>query len=297
MKPFNEIIKENSLLNSQNVQKLLVAHGLLGIMRSTYSLLNSDSGTLGKQLNIGNLVSNFLTVASNKISSIQDTAQKSEMEFLLINLAENILWEYIIKNNCQRQIIIQQIEEAIRTTCQQCKFKLGPYEKLLMYIVQCFSIGFDLKRNRIIINTRVVGKCHTIHWLDKGKLFILSDILMKKEYIKSSKDLYAFFQPSNTVCIVQCNPEKKYHIAYLIHRLFTEDYASIRGNKGFFCCVEMVFTDMEGNHFKKDSLKKISSKICKEKERYLPIRKEVDRIITRITRRTNDYRSTIDLPN
>ena len=262
-------------------------YGLLEIIQSTYSLLKSDSCKPEEHLNIGNLVSNFLTVTSNKISLIKDVTQESEIEFLLINLSENILWEYMINKACRRQIITLQIEEAIRTTCQQCKYKLEPYEKLLTYTVFCLSPGIDKNGNRIKFKITNAGICHTIHWLDKGKLSELLDILKKMNYIKSTQELYAFFQPSNHGVIVRWNAEKKYHLAYLLHRLFNEKYARIKGNKGYFTCAEMMFIDMDGKPFKKDSLRKISSRICKEKDKYLDVRNEMDGILLKINNGTN----------
>jgi hypothetical protein len=287
MKQFEEIIREYQLLYSTKVRKLLETHDLLNIMHSTCTLLSSGSGNPGEQLNISSLVSNFITITSGRISSIQCDSQKSKMEFILISLSEKILMEYMIKNSSQQKIIIPQVEEAIRTTCKQCNYNFGPFEKLLKYKVQSIALGFDKKENGIKIKTDNTGKCRSIHWLDKGKLFELIDLLKRKKYIKRKKEMFAFFQTPTNGLIVHCCTEKKYHIAYLLYRLFNENYARITGNRGFFCCAELMFTDMEGRPFKRNSLRKISSKICKDKERYSHIRKEVDSIISRITKGTN----------
>jgi len=287
MKPFNEIIKEYQLLNSAKVQELLETHDLLDIMQNTHLLLNLDSFKLGKRLNISSLVSNFLTISSARISSIQSEMQKTKVEYTLINLSEKILKEYIRKNYRYQRVIISQIEEAINTTCNQCRYDFGPYQKLLKYKMQSIKIKLDktIKGSNTKVENTARGR--SVYWLEKGKLYELVDILKKKKYIISTIDLFNFFQPSNNGIIVQWNPEKKYHMAYLLYRLFNENFARIRGNRGYFSCAEMMFSEIGGKPFKRNSLKKISSKICKEKERYSLVRKEVDAIITKITKRTN----------
>jgi len=115
-----------------------------------------------------------------------------------------------------------------------------------------------------------------IYWLKKGNLFELVDILKKKKYIRKRKELFDLFQSPLFDIKVHWNREKKYHLAYLLYRLFNEDYIRITGNRGYFCYAEWVFCDMEEKPFKKNSLKKISSKITIEKDKYSHVSKEVD---------------------
>lgn len=282
MKSFEEIIKEHPLINNTTLKKTLESNDLLEMMQNTHMQLASSLNKPRKKLNIRSLILNILKVSSNKIMSISCNKQKSKIEFILISLSEIILREYIIKNVNQQQMIIPQIEEAIKITCNKCNYNLVPYEKLLKYKLQSLSISFDKKKDKKRIKTDSTEKCRSIYWLEKGKLFELVYILKKKNYIKSKKDLFAFFQSPKPGIIVQCNAKKKYHIAYLLYRLFNENYVCITGNKGYFCCAEMMFYDYEGNPFKRNSLKKISSKIFKNKEKYLHVRKEIDAIISKI---------------
>jgi hypothetical protein len=277
MKPFNEVIKEYRLINNVKVKELLESHDLLDIMQSTYSLL-SLSVKSKKLINISSLVSNFITISSDKISAIQCDEKKLKMEYILISLSEIILREYVIKNNARQHLIIPQIEGAIRTTCMQCNLDIKPFEKLLKYKVQSMPV---IDKKRIRSNGDSESNC-SIYWLEKGRLFELIDILNKKKYIKSKKEMFAFFLPQKAGVLVRCNIDKKYHIAYLLYRLFNENYARVTGNRGYFCYAEMMFRDMDGKPFKSNSLKKISSRICKNKEKYSHICLEVDAIISKI---------------
>lgn len=287
MKPFDEIIKEYPLVNSSKIKKILVANELYDIMQSTYSILSVECKENNNHFNFGSIVSNFVNLSSNKISAIHCKDQKKKIEHITLYLSEKFLMEFLVKIGKHPREIFPQIEEAIRTTCKQCNYSFLPYEKLFNYKEQSLLIKFDNEKDgsSVIIDKKI--KCCSIHWLEKGKLFELVDILKKNKYIRRKKDLFAFFQSFNEEINVQWNKEKTYHMTYLLYRLFNENYARITGNRGYFRYAEMKFSDMEGIPFKPNSLKKISSKINTEKEKYSQIRKEVDGIIKRITKETN----------
>src|SRR5271157_3800032 len=94
-------------------------------------------------------------------------------------------------------------------------------------------------------------------------------------------------QERRVVCFFPVIGKKKYYMAYLLYRLFNENFAHIKRNRGYFRCAEKMFSDMAGKPYKLNSLKKISYKINKEKSKYLHVTKEVDSIIMKISTGTN----------
>jgi len=289
LKSFIDIIKEYPLLNKAKVLRLLKYYDLFDILHSTYSLLNQGSGKVNEQINWGCLSSNFLTISYNKISSITPQSQRKKMESITLFLAERLVLEYLSKNSTNKRFILSQIEGTITTTCLQCKIDFLPYEKLLQYKLENLEMALIKSEKRLIVHIVDSEKYYSIKWLKKGRLFELVDILFNKKYIKRKRDVFAFFQLSkdNGKIIVHLSMDKKYQFVHLLYRLFNENFASITPDKGYFCCAEEIFRDMDEKPFKPNSFKKISSKINKDKEKYMLVVKEVDEIIKKITIGTN----------
>lgn len=283
MKPLIQILKEYQPAKDVDIQELLATHNLFDLVKTTYELLNVDSHKSESSSNLGCLVSNFITISSDRVSSIQSKSQKKKIEYILVGISEKILEEYLCINSNKFHIVIPQIYEAIRTTCTQCNFDFVPYEQLLNFRVQ--QILFKYEKEKIKSKRRnkhsVIGR--SVVWQDKGKLFELADILKKKRIINRKEDLFILFQTIKPSVIVRINPEKKYFMTYLLSMLFKENFVRMIGNKGYFRYAEDMLTDMEGIPFKRNSLKKISSKIHNDKIKYFHVCKEVDAIINKIS--------------
>ena len=116
-------------------------------------------------------------------------------------------------------------------------------------------------------------------WAEKGKLCELVDILFKKKFIKTKKEFFALFEKHSTIAKVKWNADMKYHLAYLLYRLYKEKHFIMIGNKGYFKYAEEHFLDFNGTPFKKNALKNIKLKILNNKEDYVFICRDVDDII------------------
>jgi hypothetical protein len=120
-------------------------------------------------------------------------------------------------------------------------------------------------------------------WAEKGKLYELVDILFRMKFIKSKNDFFSLFEKPELTTMVKWNPAKKYHLAYLLYRLYEEKHFVMIGNKGYFKYAEDHFTDFKGTPIKKNALKNIKLKILNNKDDYAFICSEMDQIIARIT--------------
>ena len=106
--------------------------------------------------------------------------------------------------------------------------------------------------------------------------------LKQRQFIRRKKDLFALFDQPHETLTVQWNAAFKPHLAYLLYRLFSEGYCTIRGSKGYFAYAEKHFTDFEGNPITPDTLKKLSSKMNKQQKRYADVIQEVEEILNNL---------------
>jgi hypothetical protein len=118
-------------------------------------------------------------------------------------------------------------------------------------------------------------------WTGKWKLFEFVYILKKKKYIKSKSEFFALFDDDAHEVKVRWNPDKKYHLAYLLYRLYQEKYIILVGGKGYFKYVEEHFVDYNETSFKRNALKNIKLKILNNIKDYAFICKEVETIIAK----------------
>jgi len=103
--------------------------------------------------------------------------------------------------------------------------------------------------------------------------------LKKRGFVKRKKDLFDLFANPYEGLQVKWDKKRKSHLAYLLHRLFTNGYCCIRGSKGYFAHAEKHLVDIEGNGFSKSTLRKLSSKINKNQKAYQDVIAEVEGIL------------------
>lgn len=286
-KTFNNILNSYSIRERNTLKKILVQHDLLGILLNTHILISVDRKNISTQFNLSSLVSSLLIFIITKLNSIKDKEQKSKVEFYVISLAEKILHEYLRSSKESQQIIIAQICVAIKKTCKQCNFDFAPYSNLFNHKIQSLLLVNISNVTTSCQSINHNNRCHSIHWAENGKLFELIDLLKLKGYIVNKKEVFVFFQSFKIGIKVHWNDGKKYHLAYLLYRLFSENYVIISGNKGYFSCAEKVFCGLDGKPFKNNSLRKISSKINQDKVRYKPVIQAIDDIMKKISKGTN----------
>jgi len=124
-------------------------------------------------------------------------------------------------------------------------------------------------------------KCILI-WHDKGDLKELIYILVKEGYIRSKRELDNLFRNPLHCAKVRWNGEKLYHLAYLLYCLRRRKYIIVTIGKGYFTYAERYFTDFERKDLKQNTLKRMSSRVNKEKTRFAYVRKDIDKILKEI---------------
>jgi hypothetical protein len=125
-------------------------------------------------------------------------------------------------------------------------------------------------------------------WTNKGSLDLLACILYSKGYILSKKEFQNLFLNPGNCTKVRWNGNKLAHLAYLLYRLYKEEFIIINGNKGYFVYAENHFTDFDSFPFKKNVLKKLCWRVNNDESRYAFIRAEIDEIISYISKQQKE---------
>jgi hypothetical protein len=142
----------------------------------------------------------------------------------------------------------------------------------------------NLRNQELTVTLAGAQKVQKYVWLTKGNLPELVDILLKNNYIKSKKEFFDLFLKPDEIQAIRWNKDKKQHLALLLNRLFSEGYAKIEGNKGYFSFAEKHFASFEKVPFALNSLKKLSSLIAKNPDSYVAAINEVSDIMKQISR-------------
>lgn len=122
----------------------------------------------------------------------------------------------------------------------------------------------------------------SLKWTGKGNLDFLTYELKKRNWIKSRNNFNFLFKDNVSDIKVLWHSRYKYELAYLLFKLKEEGFIQPVNSKGYFRIAEKQIVDFSGNPFRKNSLKKISSKISSDTERYADITKEVNNVIKKL---------------
>lgn len=121
-----------------------------------------------------------------------------------------------------------------------------------------------------------------LKWTDKGNLEELVDVLLKRGYLRSKKELFKLFNNPGAKDMVRWNRDKLEYLALLIYRLYNEKYFIITKSKGYFLYAERHFADFNGKKMKRKELKNLSYEVNADKRRYSYVHKEIKEIIALI---------------
>lgn len=88
---------------------------------------------------------------------------------------------------------------------------------------------------------------------------------------------------------VHWDMNNKYELAHLLYSLKEKDFIRIIHNKGYFTIAESHIVGNKGEVLKKNSLKKISSKINTDPTKYLDIIRQVNEVMEKLVKLKRDY--------
>lgn len=269
---------------STEFRNLIEELGLRTFFNNTIRVL--DDVTIEKdEITIAALSAGLLRNINSKLAKFPTVEDKISRQRIFGILLERLLVLLISKNLKDTDKIFKALDRSLYITCLQQDYDHRLLKKLFDFD-SLKHVIYNLKLQKASLTTAVGPnqKPQKYVWLQKGNLHELVDLLARYNYIKSKKEFFDIFLKFDEITNVRWNKEKKQHLALLLNRLFSEGYAKIEGNKGYFSFAEKHFVTFEKNNFLPNSLKKLSSSISKKPENYLSAISEVDDIIKHINR-------------
>lgn len=254
------------------------------IIDNSISILQDESIPKDEVV-VASLTTGLLTSINFKANQISDDTERETILKGFGKLTERWLILLVCENIEQSDTIFHSLEKSLRVTCIQFGYE---YKILKQF--------FDFDKIKLIVSSLKMQTSKTLKktvqarkqkyvWTEKGNLAELVDILHKQNFIKGKKELFDIFLKPKDDLKVRWNPEKKFHLAHLLNRLFTENYARIEGNKGYFTYAEKHFVTFESEYLNPNSLKKISSQVSLFPEEFPSIVEEVDFILKSIAKK------------
>lgn len=236
------------------------------------------------EITIATISSGLLRNINYKLGRFPTVEDKISRQRLFGILFERLLTSFISKNLKNTEDILRALDESLYITCIQQGYDHRLMKKLFDFEVLKNVISNLQIKNPDLPNGEKGAKVQKYVWLQKGRLSILVDLLQKNNYIKSKKEFFDLFFKTDETMPVRWNKEKKQHLAYLLSKLFSEGYARIEGNKGYFSYAEKNFITFEKTLFLPNSLKKLSSVMSKKPSSYIAVTDEINDLLRQINK-------------
>lgn len=232
---------------------------------------------------IATVSSSLLRNINYKLGRFQTIEEKISRQRIFGILFERLLVSFISKNIREVDKIFSSMESSLYITCLQQGYDHNLMKKLFDF-EGLKHVLHNLRNQELTVTLANNQKIQKYVWLNKGNLPELVDILLKNNYIKSKKEFFDLFLKPDEIQEIRWSKDKKQHLALLLNRLFTEGFAKIEGNKGYFSFAEKHFTSFEKVPFAVNSLKKLSSLIAKNPSAYSIAINEVNDILKQISK-------------
>ncbi|MFN8437723.1 MAG: hypothetical protein U0V72_08790 [Cytophagales bacterium] len=277
MPVISNFLKNNFQDTLQNdINNLIEELSMRAYFNNTIELLE-DETFKKNDVAIAVMAASFLRSINYKLAKFKTVEEKMQRQRLFGILFERILLVFVKKHFKDLDNVFGAIEYALIITCKQHNYDYGLMCKLFDFQGLKHVID-NLKSQQNSSNESSLKKQRYV-WTGKGNLPEFVDILLKNNYVKSKKELFDLFYKPDEFSELRWNKDKKYHLVVLLNKLFNEGFAKIEGNKGYFSYAEKHFTTYEKVTFAPNSLRKLSSSIFKNQDKFYKIINEVDEII------------------
>lgn len=243
------------------------------------------SNTIAPISIISSMSSSALVMLNNHVITIKDSGEKRRIQEVISQIGIRLILS-IVKMFPEEAIkILEAIKSSLRNTSKLFNYDFNEVELLL---------GFD--QVELTLNT-ISGKLQSqeinkirnqklpyIVWTKKTNVDFLLHELKIRNWIKSKNDFSKLFGNNDSDLTVSWNVKHTCELANLLYRLHRLDFIRPMGTRGYFSIAEKHIIGFSGEGIKRDSLKKLSSKMTNTPEHYATITNEINLIISQISK-------------
>lgn len=234
---------------------------------------------------IGSLSSSALTSINSKVVQIADPKEKRKVQVGISQLALRLLLTIVRQFPDEAQEIFATVSTSLEDTSEMNGYNIQDIRRLMMLgeIQELFN-SINGKKQAAEISQRTPQTLPFLQWTGTVPLDLLTHELHTRKWIKSRKEFEGLFENQDPSFRLHWDFSKKASLAYLLYRLKRERLIAQNGSKGYFSIAEKYIVDFSGQPLTTNALKKLSSKIRIEYERYYIITDEVDAILKKLKR-------------
>jgi len=227
--------------------------------------------------------SNFLVGANSQVVNISDPTEKRKIQEAIAQIGLRMLLSIIKLFPEEASDIFEAVKQSLQMTSELFGYNYSDINDLMKFeefseLTQTLTGKKYADEIQEIQQTGLAA----ITWTKKVPLGYLTTELKKRKWIKTQSEFSKLFGNSDSNLIIHWDMKFKYQLAQLLYVLAKGDF--IRPRKGFFSVPEKFIVDFSGTKLKKNSLKKISSKITTDPTTYPDIIESVEQIIKIITK-------------
>lgn len=247
---------------------------------------------------ISSLSSSTLTSINSKVIQIADPKEKRRVQVVVSQLAFRLLLTIAKQFPDEAKDIFTTVTTSLEDTSELMNYDFKDIRQLMLLgeIQELFN-SISGKQQASEITQRTSQTLPFLQWTGIAPIDLLTHELNEKKWIKSRKGFEGLFENQDPDFRLNWDFGKKAQLAYLLLRLKKEKYIAQNGSKGYFSIAEKYIVDFSGQPLTKDALKKLSSKISTEHERYSNIINEIDAILNQLNKGerglSGDYSGTI----
>lgn len=178
-----------------------------------------------------------------------------------------------------RTAILETIMAASSAACALSMCSTNPFARL--FELRHYSSLIPSRKPSMAAMAPTVDRAVArVVWLNKGRLEELVHQLLGHKLITSKSVLFDLFSSSRHANVhVAWDLSRKAHLAHLWHQLYVKGMIRAEGSKGYFAFAEAHFTGMNGEVLHRNALKRLSSAINVDPDRFARVITDVEGIL------------------
>ncbi|OQP67260.1 hypothetical protein A3860_02550 [Niastella vici] len=271
------------LLKKYDLADLILKHGTLLIEQIQKHLSTNNKAPLPI---LSSSASNLLVAINSKVTLITDPFEKRKIQQAVANLSVRMFASIIKLFPNDALEVLKAVQEGLQSTSSLWSYDYNDIDQL-MHLSGFYEMIQSIDGSNAAKKIKKIeqGPISFLKWTKKCDTGFLTSELKEKGWIKSQNGFVKLFDNQDESLKVHWNTNYRYELARLLFMLHEKDFIRPVPSKGYFAIAERHIVDFAEKPLPKNALKKLSSKMTQEPDKYKEIISEVDELINKLNSR------------